>query len=137
MRITRLIKNFFLILKYPFLTIYNWDGSPVSFNERFDYTWYDDIPTGWKKAFGKQLLKELRIVCKKEGCLKDFKITEIKEKWYRLRIYTSFYNEKIISILDKYEDLSGHYCISCGRLLDNKYDYSHFGKCNACYIRNA
>ena len=39
-----------LIEKYPFLAIR--DGET-------EYSWYEDIPEGWRKAFGPQMVKEL------------------------------------------------------------------------------
>lgn len=39
-----------LIEKYPFLAIKDGD---------MEYSWYEDIPEGWRKAFGPQMIKEL------------------------------------------------------------------------------
>lgn len=106
------IKNYFLCKKYPFLKMYNaWNGKFMGYK----YTWYDDIPEGWQKAFGKQLLEELKSVLIEESASKDFRFTQIKEKWGNLRLYTNGTTDKIQTILEKYELLSECYCIKCGK----------------------
>ena len=39
-----------LVEKYPFLAIKGGEA---------EYSWYEDIPDGWRKAFGPQMVKEL------------------------------------------------------------------------------
>lgn len=113
-KIKRIIKNYFFLKKYPF---YKTRG--------YEYTMYDNLNEGWKKAFGKQLSNELREVCKRNNYLKDFKITDIKEKYGELRIYTNCANNEIYEIIEHYELLSLCYCRLCGRLVKyaTHYDY--------------
>lgn len=80
-----------------------------------EFTFYDDIPTGWKKAFGKKMLNEIRKQCKKEGSLYEFRIMEIKEKYGQLRIQCNYASKELYDILFKYESLSWSYCIKCGK----------------------
>ena len=60
----------------------------------YGYTWYDDIPEGWRKAFGKQLSKELKKKKKKDNQLKTFRFSQIKEKHGSLCIYTQGCSEE-------------------------------------------
>lgn len=106
------IKNFFLCLKYPFLKIYR------VFNGKFSgysYTWLEHIEPGWKKAFGKQLCKDLKIALKKDNLLKKFRFLQIKEKWGELCLYNSGTGKESNKVIDYYEDISKAYCIYCGK----------------------
>ena len=52
-----------LIEKYPWLQIRNvWTGELVK-PEDYEFTWLDDLPDGWRKAFGLQMVKELDKIC--------------------------------------------------------------------------
>ena len=128
----RCIHNYFFCKKYPFWKItdswycYNTSikdkriGSNKFFT-KYDYTWYDDIPYGWQKAFGKRLSEDIKKAGKKY--LKDNKdktwkdilsFQQIKEKWGELCLYASAI-DSIRDILDKYELMSIGYCICCGK----------------------
>ena len=110
--IFRYIKNYFFCLRYPFMRARNlWNDKPCGYG----FTWYDFIPKGWRKAFGKKLVKELKVALKKEGRLKEFRFHQIKEKWGELCLYhngTGKYSDYVIT---KYEILSLCYCINCGK----------------------
>ena len=72
----RTIKNFFLVKKYPWLRCRNvWTGKLLD----YEFTWLDDMPMGWRKAFGMDIVKEL------DEALGDYRteymITQIKEKY--------------------------------------------------------
>lgn len=71
-----------LIKKYPWLQIRN-----VWTNEKLDdeFTWLDDLPEGWRKAFGLQMVEELDQILRKANYQDKYKIIQIKEKW---RIFT-------------------------------------------------
>ena len=71
-----------LIEKYPWLQIRN-----VWTNEKLDdeFTWLDDLPEDWRKAFGLQMVEELDQILRKANYQDEYKITQIKEKW---RIFT-------------------------------------------------
>ena len=112
MEICKYIYNFFLCLKYPFLRARNvWTGKKLGYR----YTWHDDIDKGWKKAFGKDLLRDMKIALKKTGILKKYRITQIKEKYGTLRIYDAGGNDEIWGVIQKYELLSMCYCMNCGK----------------------
>lgn len=83
-----------------------------------DYTEWDALDEGWRNAFGKELLKELREAMIKDGGYKYLyrvRIWQIKEKWGALRIYLNLYCERTDSVIAKYEKLSSVTCISCGK----------------------
>lgn len=72
-----------LIEKYSWLQIRN-----VWTNEKLDdeFTWLDDLPEGWRKAFGLQMVEELDKILRKANYQEKYKITQIKEKWRRTKM---------------------------------------------------
>ena len=94
-----------LLKNYPF----------IKFSEDEDYslTWMDYMPHGWRIAFGKEFLEDLKNAIKENDFEYGYKILELKEKWGKLRLYdnTDFTDE----LLDKYEDLSSKVCQICGK----------------------
>lgn len=50
-----------------------------------EFTWFDDLPKGWRKAFGLQMVKELDQILRKANYQDKYQITQIKEKW---RVYS-------------------------------------------------
>lgn len=111
--------NFFKCLKYPFIKSRNrWTGKFMGYSCTEDET----IPYGWYKAFGKEMLKEIKEAGKASrkrlgknlSWSKMITWEEIKEKWGTLRLYASATNE-IMNVLSKYEYLSKFYCIDCGK----------------------
>lgn len=74
-----------LLEKYPFTTLKNiWSLEMVEGN------WYGLIPTGWRKAFGKELLEEM--AAEYDTFSTEYRqywvVEEVKEKYGELRIYT-------------------------------------------------
>lgn len=82
-----------------------------------EYTELDDMPDGWRKAFGIQMCKEIKQELKKhKGALKNYRITQIKEKFGGLRWYDFGSPEKVWKeIIPKYTELSYKTCIDCGK----------------------
>lgn len=112
-------KNKELVKRYPWLyPVSEYTGKPL---EEYDYsfTWMDDIPTGWRVAFGDQMVQELDELLRKYNCLEDYSILQIKEKFGGLRWYDSGFPEEgydeYKNWLLKYEDLSFNTCINCGK----------------------
>lgn len=107
-----------LIEKYPFLAIKGGD---------MEYSWYEDIPEGWRKAFGPQMVKELNdlllLASERDGVdwTREYEIDDVKEKWGYLHWYASvpscIYDE-YTAWEDKYETLSYNTCIECGAPAD-------------------
>lgn len=83
------------------------------------YTELDALDKGWRLKFGKQLCKDIKKSLLREGGrrrLKDYRILQIKEKWGRLCLYDAGGNIEIMwEIIPKYEELSYHTCINCGK----------------------
>ena len=105
-----------LVQKYPWLGIYDHNG-----NLNTEYTWLDQIPDGWRKAFGTALVEDIQGVLD-QGGLEGFKLELIKEKYGELVIYTSVGNEELFRVLSAYRYISGRTCIDCGRVPVNVYD---------------
>lgn len=108
-----------LLEKYPWLTPYNeWTGKPHE-NYNYEYTWADDIPRGWRLAFGDQMIKELDQLLKKYNLENEYRIVQIKEKFGGLRWYDDGFSEEgweeYKAWLNKYEDLSFKTCMTCGK----------------------
>lgn len=124
-----------LIERYPFLLPRNRWTDKVVKNYNYTYTELDAMPRGWKKAFGVILCEELRESLLENGFLEKYRITQIKEKYGGLRWYSNGCDEKMKDIINKYEYLSEHICIECG-----KFDVSMFDDgwvspyCDNCFI---
>lgn len=103
--------NMFIFIKYPFLQPTNvWTGKKYWSFRKDEY-----IPTGWRNVFGKQLCKDLRAALIKDGDLRTFKFTEIKEKYGTLRLYNNGEGPETEKVIRHYEALSKCYCIDCGK----------------------
>ncbi len=108
--------------KYPFLT---WYGNPLysGYSEKgepdYSFTWEDEIPEGWRKAFCPQMWDELKEILEKHNCLDSFKLIQLKEKWGVLRIYDNGAPKEAYDEIEaweaKYEKLSKEACIKCGK----------------------
>ena len=81
------------------------------------YTELDAMESGWRKTFGIQMCKEIRTALLHQGwkSLFKYRITQIKEKFGELRWYDEFSTQDIQNIISKYEDISRHTCIVCGK----------------------
>ena len=109
------IKNKELIEQYPFLQPRNvWtDEIPEDFD--YNYTRLDEIPDGWREAFGIELCEELRGVLEETNYLEKFRFSQIKEKYGRLCLYNFGAPEEVYSVIRKYCNLSERTCICCGK----------------------
>lgn len=72
-----------LIERYPFLALYDRTGKPL---DGYDYTWLDDMPDGWRTAFGEQMCEEikdelLKFSYEDNTWLNHYRIVQIKEKY--------------------------------------------------------
>lgn len=108
--------NLKLVHKYPFLYPRNvWTGKKVF--TFYEYTMFDFMPKGWRKAFGLTFCEELKEALHKlpKDELKSFWIYDIKEKYGTLRISCTWYTKEIDDVISKYEKLSQKTCINCGK----------------------
>lgn len=91
------------------------DDNPEWFE---NWTLLDDMPDGWRKAFGEQMCEEIRNAILEKGTEEDlqhYRILQIKEKYGQLRWYTSWSTADLDKIVDKYTALSEETCIRCGK----------------------
>ena len=115
-------KNKELIEKYPFL---RWWGDPLyaSYAEEgepsLDFTWENEIPAGWRRAFCPVMWDELKAILEKADYVNEFRFLQIKEKYGSLRLYCGSVPEKIFDEIvkweRKYEQESMDVCIRCGK----------------------
>ena len=108
-----------LCKNYPWLYPRNvWTDEPVE-DYDYSYTLLDDMPNGWRIAFGKQMCEEINNVLKKADWVNKYRIIQIKEKFGSLRWYDSTVpaeiSDEIQDIIEKYEEISARTCISCGK----------------------
>lgn len=93
-----------------------WPGDPEAVPEYdYEFTELDDMPDGWRDAFGEQLCEELLEELKANDALDTYRITQIKEKFGMLRWYDSGNTKHGYEIIGKYARLSMRTCILCGK----------------------
>lgn len=105
-----------LIEKYPWLLPRNcWTGEVVE-NYDYSFTELDDMPVGWRIAFGEQFCADIQheLDKLKSEAAADFRVLQIKEKFGQLRFYTNWVTEGIDEVIRRYENLSERTCIQCG-----------------------
>ena len=108
------VTNWRKYLCYKFLKW--WHNHPLQWMHCLtDYTELDALEPGWRKAFGKEICEEIKQQLKKEGLLYKYRITQIKEKWGYLHWYDNGCTPELMKIINKYEDISRHTCIVCGK----------------------
>ena len=112
-RKTKILRNKKLIKRYPWIALVDWYGNKVN---DYSYTMYDDVPIGWKRAFGKIMLEEYREVLIRNHYLKEFQWVQVKEKYGTLRLYSNAAPMEVLDLESKYDYISGFFCISCGRM---------------------
>lgn len=117
-RIERIERNKELYEKYgKWVLLHNaWTGELPDEEERmFEFSVYDELPSGWAKAFGMEMIDELGKEIDKVGVRDKYYATQIKEKFGSLRWYDNGTTEEMDHIISKYSYLSSHICICCGR----------------------
>lgn len=101
------------------------------------YTEWDNMRAleGWYKAFGDELLTRMAYQIKKDGMWRTFRITDIKEKYGSLRIYTGPASREMFDLLNKYDDISFHTCIYCGKPATKLTGGYIIPLCDECYAK--
>ena len=109
-----ILQNKKLLKRFPWLRIRDWQGKPV---KGYSYTWLDDIPNGWKKAFGLLLCEDIDAELRRSHFRDEYRIVQIKEKFGTLRWYDNGWpvGSAIPEIINKYEYITGYTCIICGK----------------------
>lgn len=126
-----------LIERYPFLAYEN-----IDYSEQADCTILDEMPIGWKIAFGEEMCEKIRQALIEENKKEEYteeklkemadlygiefkndkidllhiwKIEQLKEKFGEMRLYPNFFNEEIRNIINDYSIKSWHTCCMCGK----------------------
>ncbi len=113
----KISENKKLVKKFPFLLPRNRWTYEIPKDYDYSYTELDEMPYGWRKAFGEQMCQELKEELDKFNFTDKYRIIQIKEKYGTLRWYDGGYpiGSKVQDIISKYEDLSMCYCYRCGK----------------------
>lgn len=107
-------RDMWLVARFPFLKGRDEYGN--AYGPLAPGTFLDDMPSGWRKSFGVQMCREIRAALRDAGIRpKDYRILEVKEKYGSLRWYDSGGCDETDRILEKYECVSYHTCVCCGR----------------------
>jgi hypothetical protein len=103
-----------MVEEFPFLLPRNRWTDKVS--EDYDYSYNElwALEKGWAKAFGYELICELRDALIEADYLDKYRITQIKEKYGGLRWYDFGAPEKAFEVIRKYTEKSYETCIYCG-----------------------
>ena len=109
-------RNKALCKRYPFLIPRSvWTDEISWFRKPYDNTLFDDIPKGWRKAFGLMFCEDLRNELVKYNYLKQYRVVQIKEKYAGLRWYDNGSPGNVNNIINDYSHLSENICINCGK----------------------
>ena len=108
-----MLKNKKLVKRYPWLAPVDWNCKKV---KGYSCTMYDDVPIGWKRAFGEIMLEDYREVLIRNHYLRNFQWVQVKEKFGTLRLYSNGAPKEVMALEAKYDYISGFFCISCGRM---------------------
>lgn len=92
-----------------------WTGKLPDDEAKFHHSVYDELPSGWAEAFGMDMIEELGAEIDEKDLREKYFTTQIKEKFGALRWYDTGTTEKMSRIISKYEVISAHTCICCGR----------------------
>lgn len=127
-----ILKNFFFLLKYPFMAVHNsWSGRRLSSL----HTMYEDIPAGWRFAFGRKFLTELRTAWIASSRPRNFYFVSIKTKDGKLEMYYAGATQSLRTIITKYRHLSQYYCEICGDFSEYLTNDTHPAYlCESCYF---
>ena len=120
-----------LVKKIPFLKM----------DDNYKRTWLDEVPYGWQKL-ALIYFENIEKILNDHNANNYLRITEVKEKWGKLRIYYSFVNnpkyeqnkwiEDIDRLFATLEKESWKLCIDCGAVASyqtNEYLTPVCGKC--------
>lgn len=125
-------QNKILCDRYPFLLPNN-----DYHDKRYEWTLLDEMPAGWRKAFGKELCEDLREVLLKNNLLHEYRVFEIKEKFGELRWYDNGENEEVYDLLHDYAVISRNVCIMCGKPdVPMTLGYWIYPACRKCFDGN-
>lgn len=102
---------------YPFLIPRDYSGWLMTTHKDWDYgyTNLDEMPEGWRIAFGDIFVEEVADKARELGILEELTSAQVKEKFGELRWYFDGYIPEIEDINRKYSALSIGICVCCGK----------------------
>ena len=114
--------NKWLCDTYPWLLPRNVWTDKIPDDYDYSYTILDDMPDGWRDAFGEQICSEIEAILEEADYQDKYRIMQIKEKFGSLRWYdngapASIY-KRIQDVIRRYELISYKTCIACGAPAD-------------------
>lgn len=109
-----------LIAQFPWLQekVHWYSGRTTPKRERsFGSTWLDDMPCGWRRAWGVQMCRDIDEELRKFNYRDEFVIVQVKEKFGQLRLYHNGvpHGSNVGDITSIYSHISEHTCAYCGR----------------------
>lgn len=108
-------RNKELCERFPFLIPYSiWTGEIIDGYE-YEYTILDEMPGGWRTAFGEQMCQEVLDAISINDWKEYYHVVSIKEKYGELVWHGNFTSTQLMDVLEKYTKLSRHTCITCGK----------------------
>ena len=110
-------QNYELCVKYPFLVPRDIFTGEEDKNYFYEYTYMDDIPDGWRIAFGEQWAQDIQDVINKmpDDERNRTRVWQLKEKYGMFTQYFSHYNDELSAVIQKYSLLSAKTCVHCGK----------------------
>ena len=129
------MKNKKICKKYPWLIPRNVYTGEIYWDHKYDFTELDAMPKGWRKAFGDIWCEEIDQALRKDNYRDKFQIEQMKEKFGELRCYVNGYPPNVKDVINAFEVISRHVCISCGKLDAHVIDdYGwYLPLCEKCY----
>lgn len=109
--------------KYPFLRVSNNSVYPWLTEED---SWANELPSGWRDSFFENMCDDL--ITALGDYINEFEIIQLKEKYGSMRLYWNWKDENIFTeeqihnltntirdVISKYEAISYHTCVRCGK----------------------
>lgn len=95
-----------------------WDAISASDEYNFETTLLDDLPAGWKKAFGESLCLYLKDALEQSGNFDDYVVYNAGRRLGRLLWVDNCNDDRVRSVIDRYADMSAETCCVCGERAD-------------------
>lgn len=136
--VKKLIKNNFKHIQFLLLKFYHDVFLQIIFSIPTS-TELNALDKGWRKAFGIKICKEIKKALIKDGGIKAlyrYRITQIKEKWGELCWYAAWDTKSTLGVISKYENISAHTCIDCGKKAIGKTTGYILPYCKECKEKN-
>ena len=105
--------------------------------------WLEQLPTGWRIAFGNKLADEVITLTKKYNFEDEYEVLQIKEKFGGLRWYEGYIPHEMFiehrNLIHDYEKISYRTCIICGNAAEapkSMYDQPICDECKGAMERS-